>query len=257
MPPASRRINARRFVRTAAAACGLSVGLSAGIAPPNHASGDNLGSPIGSNQVTFRHLFGIKSVGGTAIIQLINGKSGQPVTGDGGSDTFAVKGYDASTLTVTLDKTLAQVVSDARNDYAVVATPTPGSATLTFTAKAKGAWGNSLRVRVRPMSQKESTTLSLLANPALDPTPITTGIKAHTAVAGAVPAFIEVNDKGLKADDVVDIMGARYTLKDLTAGADPKKFELKQPKPDSQDWNALKPAVRKIRRTNAAGATRA
>src|SRR5262245_38379064 len=211
------------------------------------------GAAKGSKQVTLRHLFGVRAVGGSMTLQIFNAKTRQPIKDTGGNNVFEVTGYDATAMTVSLKTAFDEEVSDARGDFAVVATPNPGSATLTFTAKAKGTWGNSLQVRVRPMDQKAVPTLTLLANPGLDPTPLTTGMKAYTPAAGGVAEFIEVNDAGMKAGDTVEIAGNRYTLKDLAGGADPKKFEFAPAKPGDQDWANTKPTVRKIRRVNPKG----
>src|SRR5262249_47716158 len=81
----------------------------------------------------------------------------------------------------------------------------------------------------------------------VNPKGFSTAVKAYTPAAAGPPPVAEVvefNDAGLKAGDKVEIAGVQYTLKDLAAGADPKKFEF-NPAAPAGGWPAAT-AVRKV-----------
>lgn len=125
----------------------------------------------GADVLHLEHLFGIDS--STTQLQIF--ANGKPVKdGAGVVLNFDVASYDPSTNAVTLKTAVPQQLKAGRDYLAVVARkgPAPPAAvpppddtrTLTFTAKALGAWGDGIGVRIGPMV---GGTMKILADPLL------------------------------------------------------------------------------------------
>jgi phage tail sheath protein FI len=153
-----------------------------------------------------RHLFGITN--GTSIL-LRRGDDNTSVA------SFVVASYDPGTRTIDVGGPLNAAVKAARGDFVEItynAKNRNASATksLIFTAKALGDWGNQLSVRVRPTI---GATLNLLYT-TIGGSPASTTVKTNTPIVGTGAAIdLPVNDvTGFAANDVVQILGAKYTL---------------------------------------------
>jgi len=165
---------------------------------------------------TVHHLVGISI--GTAVT-LRNGQTGQAIGG-----AFAVARYDPTSRRVQLNNPLPPNtdVSAGRGDLLVITAPAAvagANTPLAVRAKARGEWGDALRVRIRPMF---GATLALLNDPvnggaaaraavlalapgaaAADPWTVT----VQPAAAGAPPALT-----GFGAGDRVVVMGREYLI---------------------------------------------
>lgn len=199
-------------------------------------------------QFTVRHLFGIAA--GTAVT-LINGETGLAI-GAG----FTVASYDATTRRVTLNAALPANTDlrATRGDTLVVTTPAAGG-TLAVSAKARGIWGDDLRLRTRPMT---GSTLTLLHDPAAP------GPAARAAVTGApaanaggtgwvvtvqAAAVAPPSLTGFANGDHVTIGGAEYTISNVAVAAN--TFEITGPA-SAPAWAAGTP-VQRLRPANNAG----
>ena len=163
-----------------------------------------------------RHLIGLAK-GSKITIKTIADK---PV-GD-----FNVIKYDPSALTITLDKALGTDIK-ARQAYVEVAKigdPTkPPNQTFLVAAKDRGATGNDVEVRVRPMLGSVLTVL---------PDPGAGGVQVRTTVnKSEVSWLIEVDDAaaaGLANGNKVKIKGREYEVKNLQGNV----FEVTGTPPD-------------------------
>ena len=155
-------------IQNALAATGnLGQGLVAGVSSA---------AAVTDTTIQLNHLFGTDSsntglqtpTGQTSLVVIANG---QPIPVPGSTTTppqaqiFNVLWYDWSTRTVGLDKPLGQTLRPGR-DFVLIGTqntpavPVPSaSVTLSFSASAKGDWGNNLAVQLSPVV---GATLSLL-----------------------------------------------------------------------------------------------
>jgi phage tail sheath protein FI len=172
----------------------LGQGLVAGLAADADAG-------AASKQVRLVHTIGV-AVGGQ-----LNFFTGGATAVAG--NPYTVAAYDASG-TVTLTAAL-QADLRAGRDLAVIAarsaTPVPpAKATVRFTAKSLGKWGDSVSVRMRPMV---GATLAVLADPA-------TGgpaASAHltTAVTGSATLTVD-STTDFTNNDSVRILGRDFTV---------------------------------------------
>ena len=102
-----------------------------------------------ANEISVRHLINISV---NSEVQIFRGDTGAQV-----GDNFTVMSYDTATNKQNQTRSpIPQKLLAARRDFVQIhpRSTTPLSAantTLTFTAKSRGAWGNALSVRVRPM----------------------------------------------------------------------------------------------------------
>jgi phage tail sheath protein FI/ribosome-associated protein YbcJ (S4-like RNA binding protein) len=142
--------------------------------------------------------------------------------------TFTVINYDSSALSITLEKALGTAIK-ARQAYVQVTTnivdpvAEPTKLTLSIEAKDRGACGNDIYFRVRPMLGSILTIL---------PDPITGGPQIKTAVnKTTVTWVIEVDDAasaGIASGTKVKIKGHEYDVKNL----DGNIFEVNGRPPD-------------------------
>ncbi len=152
---------------------------------------------LGSDRITLRHLFGLSDVAPNNTLRLFTA-DGEPIlNGTGGTD-FTVTAYDSGSNQVTLSEVLPTALS-AGGDFAEFAARTgtgnPADITLSFSAKALGAWGQDLSVRVRPVL---ANTLTVLPNPTSGPA-LTAALAADAApgttlVVDADPGFDDATD---------------------------------------------------------------
>lgn len=143
-----------------------------------------------ATSVKVRHLFNI-DVG--AVVQLVRGDNGNSFA----NGPFTVSSYNPTTrvigLTPTAGAGLGLAASVARGDHVRIHTIQSGAAnaTLNFTAKARGIWGDDLSVSVRPVL---AATFNVLADPAIagavSSTTLTTPQRASatTSMLRAMPA---------------------------------------------------------------------
>jgi len=222
----------RVFSRTAVAAnAPLARGLVAEVERDVAATAANA-------EVTVGHLFGIQN--GTQLT-LRNGETGQTI---GGVNAFAVTSYDATTRRIVLNAPLPPntTLEATRGDTVEIATPTAvAGVPFTARAKARGAWGNDIRVRVRPSL---GATLTLLHDP------VNGGAAARARVAAlaqpAVPGpwLVTVQATvlpvppaltGFANGDHVVIDGREYAIAAMNLGAN--TFEIAALPPGTQ-WSA-------------------
>jgi phage tail sheath protein FI len=178
----------------------------------------------GATEIKLTHLIGIST---GANIQIFNAGDGTQVGGAGHNFTVGTIDYTASSVTLTAALPIA--LSAKRNDFIQIkqVSPTPVPAaeqTLKFSAKAKGAWGNDLRVRVRPMV---GAVFNILFDPVLGPAaPASTTVVAVVVTAGPpVMSAVEVSSAaGFAAASRVTIGGTEYSIDsvDTTDAAHPK-----------------------------------
>ncbi|MEA2859986.1 MAG: uncharacterized protein QOC72_2025 [Methylobacteriaceae bacterium] len=196
---------------------------SAGTA--GHGLAANVKSDAAQNAMDVRltHLIGL-SKGGK--VQIFRGDDGQQV---GGGD-FTVDSLDYGSGSVKFTAALPIALSAKRGDFVQIktlsATPVPaGQQTLKFTAKAKGAWGEDVSVRVAPMV---GGTFNILFDPVLAPNPPrSTTVSAAITVLGG-DSTVEVADAtGLADNDHVTINGTEYPITGVntTVPAD-QKFKV-------------------------------
>jgi phage tail sheath protein FI len=114
-------------------------------------------APTGATAVTLEHLIRVDATATTLTFH----------RGDNGTLLFgplAVTRYDVPTSTLTIAATPDPLLA-SRGDFAVINNPVNlASETLTFSAAARGGWGNDIAVLVRPIV---GTTYALLFDPSL------------------------------------------------------------------------------------------
>lgn len=177
-------------------------------------------------RIKVRHLFGLFAAGaggagGGTQVTLRNGLTGQAIGG-----SFRIAAYDPVTRMVTLDAALPANtdIRAARGDTLVVAPPAAGG-TLQARAKARGEWGNDLRVRARPMT---GASLSVLEDPAIGGSMARAAIQNLAPPAGAgQPWVVTVQAApggqpaaltGFANADHVNISGNEYAIANVNVG---------------------------------------
>ena len=190
----------------------------------------------GQPRVQLEHAFGISA--GTAV-SVFNGQTGAPIVAG------AVAAYDSATGRITLAANLASPVLATRGDFVEVhgrsaAAVPPAEATLEFTASSRGAWGNDLFVRTRPVTELALNLMhSLVAG----------GAEATSKIVTAATPTVEVDDvTGLADGDHVTIAGGEYEISNLAVLT--KKFDVTPGIPPSQNWTAGT-TVKRLRPANA------
>jgi phage tail sheath protein FI len=203
----------------------------------------------GAKTLKLRHLIDI-AVGTT--VQIFRGNSPTQVGGD-----FHVTAFDQDGGAVTLDAAIPEALLAKRGDFVQIharsATPVaPANTTLTFRAKSKGAWGNALCVRARPMV---GATLNILYDPNIagNVTATTTTTADTVPVAGPpLKTTVTVNDvTGFTDNDRVLINGKEYVVKNLNAAG--KSFDVEPSLAVGQTWSAGT-TIKRLRRANTGGA---
>lgn len=152
----------RLYVKRAFSADAVASSATAGIGLVSELARDAAPAVAPNPQtISLRHLIDI-DVG--TVIGLVRGDTGVAIASAGPSaPNFAVTAYDATTRVVTLDAALPEALQ-ADRDFAQIharsADPPPAAdSTLQFQAKARGAWGNSVEIRSRPMVGANFTLL--------------------------------------------------------------------------------------------------
>ncbi len=166
-----------------------------------------------ATELTLRHLINIR---GESAAGAGNGSEITVVWGIGRSIKVKVKDIDETSGKITVDTPIPAPLSVKNSDYAVIhdlSATDPAHQTLLFSAKAKGAWGQDLRVRVRPIV---GATYNLLVDPSIAAiAPATT----HITTAAAGTDTLSVDDIAhFNKDDHIVIGGAEYTIADPPAG---------------------------------------
>lgn len=148
--------------------------------------------------------------------------------GDGSAvvGPLTVDAYNASTNTITLSAPIGQALKVARGDFvrihAITGAGTPpvdANTTLAFSAKAKGAWGNDLSVRVRPVL---GATLNILPDPGAGD--VVNRVTTAPAVAGT--DVIEIDSvASIAAGDHLSVGGREYEV-NSTGVPNPTSVEL-------------------------------
>jgi uncharacterized protein len=206
---------------------------------------------------TVRHVLGLAAAGaggagaGTQVT-LRNGETGQAIGGN-----FRIAAYDPGSRQITLDTALPanSELRAARGDTVVITTPVAGG-TLAASARARGAWGNDMRVRARPMT---GATVTVLEDPAIGgavaraavqgvAAPAAAGnpwvVTVQAAAAGQPPALTAFAN-----GDHVSISGREYAIANVTAASN--TFEIAS-LPAGTTWPTGTP-VQRLRRANDLG----
>src|SRR5262249_33823087 len=152
--------------------------------------------------IRVRHLINIAV---NSVVQIFRGDTGAQVGGN-----FTVTSYDTPTGRIRLNAAIPQELVATRGDFVQIhpRTAAPVAAantTLTFTAKPRGAWGNALSVRVRPMV---GSVYRILPDPNIGGSLVRTTVAAQ-ANAGAVTITVG-SVTGLSNNDHVLINGHEY-----------------------------------------------
>ncbi len=180
-----------------------------------------------STEIKLRHLVGIDKAD---TLNFLRGDDGVTSLG-----ICTVTALDSVASKITVTGPHADLVA-RRGDFAVVRAIV-GPESLKFRAKSRGAWGNALRVRVRPMV---GTTLSLLANPNITDSIIETQTDGVTA--GGASTVTVTNVSKLRNGDRVVIAGKTYRISNLQTG--PKTFAIEPALPTGPSL----PSGEKVRR---------
>ena len=168
-----------------------------------------------ATSVKVRHLFDM-DVGTT--VDLVRGDNATFFP----NNPFTVSRYNATTRTVWLTPAagagLGLAASVARGDHLVIRTirTAAANATLRFAAKARGAWGDDLSVRVRPVA---GSSLNILADLVIGGAVWSTTLSGNAA-SGDTVLNVAANagvTVGPPADRIL-IDGAEYTVAALPAG---------------------------------------
>ena len=165
-----------------------------------------------ATSVKLRHLFNLGV--GTAI-DLVQGDTGVAFA----NGPFTVSAYNATTRMVTLTSTagagIGIAASAGRGDKAVIhpIAITGTDQTLDFSAKALGAWGEDLSVRVRPVA---GASYNILNEPTIAGAVLTTTLTVDAAIAETT--LDVASNTGVAAADVISINGQEYTVTGTAAG---------------------------------------
>ncbi len=186
------------------------------------------------------------------LINIAKGASLTVTWGGGKTATVTVTGFDEVANTVTVNPAVPAPLSVKNGDFAVVhpvsakSPPDPSEQTLEFSAKAKGAWGSALRVRVRPMV---GGTYSLLVDPSAAGTPAAlTTVKVATGPAPVDTITVDKID-GFAADDHVLIGGGEYVIDTVTTASGDIKIK------DRKLTAGVGDSVRQLRKASTAAKT--
>lgn len=203
-------------------------------------------APANSTELRLRHLINI-FVG--ASVRIYRGDTGAQVGGN-----FNVVGFDESTAKVTLGAAVVPELVAKRGDFLQIypRSPSPVSAantTLAFKAKSRGDWGNSLSLRVRPMT---GATLNILYDPTVANNNAFTTTVVSTVVAAGPQTTVEVGDiSGLADGDHILVNGNEYVVGN--SDVPNKKFGITPSLRLGESWPAGT-AVKRLRKANTAGA---
>jgi len=224
----------RVFASTAvSAATNLGQGLVANVA---------MDAAAGATTIQLSHLIDVFE---GINIQLFRGDTGAQIGGN-----FAVSAYNSTSRQVTIGPALPQALVSARGDFAQIKLIVAAGAapTLTFTAKARGAWGNALRVAVVPMV---GNTMNILPDVAIPGNVPASTVVVGTATAAGVTTVTVASVANFANGDHIQANGKEYVIAAVTAGP-PATFTITPALPPGVNW-AAGTAVKKLRLANAAG----
>jgi len=179
-----------------------------------------------------QHLFGIQN---NSAVHIVAG--GNPIGAAAAAPlgtVFHVRGYDATTGTISLDQPIGQDLKAGRDFVVIFARqapappqpgppPVPDTRTLTFTAKSVGDWGgntqgdyplNGIRVRMRPMV---GGTFRILGDPATGGNAAQTSLTADAAANAAALTVGSV--AGFGNGDHVLIRGHQFSINGAPAAS--------------------------------------
>jgi Bacteriophage tail sheath protein len=191
--------------------------------------------PATSTTIKLRTLIGVAD---GLVFQLFNGPTlVGPVT---------VQSYDSATNIVTLTAALGTAVK-AGVSYLViqpiVLPAAPANETLKFSASARGAWGNDVQVRVRPVV---GATFNILQDPLIGGAIFVAQVTTQAA-AGATNIAVDL--AGLAVGDRVLINGHEYTVTAIGGGPD---ITIGTAVPAGETW-VVGTRVKRLRPANTPG----
>ncbi len=202
----------------------------------------------GGTSLKLAHTFGVDTQGTTKL--RIFDADGNEVVNPLDPAGFPVASYDSEAGTVELTNPLPAALKAGSyfvQRFAVDST----KKTLTFTAKAKGKWGDDLSVKVTPIA---GATLNMLADPAAGDQQATTVAGDHTKgdttveVAEVAGAFAI----GVTVPFTVRIAGNDYAVSTVGAGSAPGQVTLTIAAPGLAADVADGTGVLKLRKANLA-----
>lgn len=166
---------------------------------------------------------------------------------------FNVTSYDAANNTVTLGAAIG-VEARAFRDFIEIIPRTQepiaaGDKTLVVKAKSKGVWGDSIRVRVRPMV---GGSLKILADPNLADPLLSTSVNPAapaTKIDGPLTVIPVVSEVGFANNDHVVVQGREHMVTAVAAG----QLTLTPGLPTGASWSKGL-AILRLRRANNVGA---
>jgi phage tail sheath protein FI len=237
LPVNQQNVNNSAVAANAALWRGLVVNIERDAAPTN---------PPTNLALILSHLIGI-TVG--TVVTLVNGSNGQQIGGN-----FTVTTYDATTRRVTFNAQLpanSDVRAD-RGDQVLIVAPVAAVVAnndtfLTVSARARGGYGNDVRVRIAPIV---ASTLALLPDPAGGGAPVRTNATAIAPGANATTWVVTVTAvAGFANGDTVSVLGIDYVIANVNAGAN--TFDIQAAA--NPNWPA-NTVVDRVRGAAAAGA---
>ena len=216
---------------------GVVVNIERDAAPTNPAS--NLALILG-------HLIGITN--GTQVT-VVNGSNGQQI-----GPTFTVTGYDPTSRRVTFNAPLpanTDIRADRGDQLRLLnqpAAPAGNDTFFTVSARARGGYGNDIRVRIAPVV---ASTLALLPDPAAGGAPVRTTVSAAVTAGGNATTWVVTVAAvaGFANGDTASVSGVEYAIANVNAGAN--TFEVQAPA--NPNW-AVNTVVQRVRLAGAAGA---
>jgi phage tail sheath protein FI len=200
----------------------------------------------GDGQLRLSHTIGLSS--GTTV-KIKQGDTGAQIGAD-----IAIDSVDTVLNVVTFHPPLTQALSVKRGDYAEILAVSSTTASVGFTASARGTWGNDLWVRIEPMV---GNTLNLLFDAALGPaSPEFTTINGAAAVAAGITTIpvvtVALTSAPLAQGDHVMVGAAEYVISSVDAAN--HKIAVTG---DALDDAMLGAVVKRLRKANDPGHTTA
>jgi phage tail sheath protein FI len=202
----------------------------------------------GATTVHMRHLLGFTGVGQAVTV----------CRGDDGRELHqtTVAAYSTSGGSVDLADPLPVAVRAARGDFvrvgAPVTAPQPGQESLTFNAVSPGAWGDDLRVRVRPMTGAVLTVLPDLGEGRLFVTRLAAPADADSATV-QVAAAGGLDPAALPAEFWILVGGARYQVSGVSGPDAQDRVEFSFPAGTTHPAWPAGTAVQRVRRATVDG----
>jgi hypothetical protein len=192
-----------------------------------------------------RHLINIDE---NSQVQIVRGDTGAQIGAN-----FAVASYNQTTGQITLAAAVSAPLMAKRGDFVqIYAIQPPGAnPTLTFTAAARGDWGNDLEVQVRPMV---GSIMNILPDPTIagNNPALTTVVQTVNAAGPPAATTVTVASvANLNNTDHILVNGREFTISNVAAGP-PATFTITPALTGAQSW-AVGTAVRRLRSANTPG----